>query len=372
MTYLISTIIFAVIGTSQLNIFEIEGIFSSAHLNALEEHIIDEDYDENDLLILQYSSKEGSNESDSKLNDLLLKYDFPIAVWFGPYEIEVNFDLLKNFKYVGLSPGIEIFNVNFDKLTEDKFCTTNICNFEERKIFISGEEGIYDGYLIVGTLGSFIENIDFEKTDQSIEFFKPSLLERFYIAISNPIFTYMFFVLGFALIGLELFAIGPGLMAVVGSFLVISSSLPFHEFGINYLGIFVFLISFLIYLKILSRGYFSYLGVVAFLVLFGSSQIMFSNYQVSVNTALLLAVSIALALFYFVAIPTVIRSRLTTDTSGATSLIDKECQLVQILESDSAIVSYNNLKLRVNLDLSKSYKEKNIYIFNEKDGNLFI
>ena len=63
MTYLISTLIFAVVGSSQLNIFEIEGIFSSAHLNALEEHIIDQDYDDDDLLILQYSSKEGSSES---------------------------------------------------------------------------------------------------------------------------------------------------------------------------------------------------------------------------------------------------------------------------------------------------------------------
>ena len=372
MTYLISTLIFAVVGSSQLNIFEIEGIFSSAHLNALEEHIIDQDYDDDDLLILQYSSKEGSSESDLKFNDLLSKYDFPVAIWFGPFEISINFNLLKNFKYIGLSPGIEIYNVNFDQAIEDKFCQINICNFTERKIIISDEEGIYDGYLIVGTLGSFIENIDFEKTDQSIEFFKPSLLERFYIAISNPIFTYMFFVLGFALIGLELFAIGPGLMAVVGSLLVISSSLPFNEFGINYLGIVVFLISFVIYLKILSRGYFSYLGVVAFLVLSASSQIMFSNYEVSVNRLLLLAVSIALALFYFVAIPTVIRSRLTTDTSGATSLVDKECKLIQILESDVAIVRYKNLKLRVNLDLSKSYKEENTYTFSEKDGNLYI
>ena len=97
---------------------------------------------------------------------------------------------------------------------------------------------------------------------------------------------------------------------------------------------------------------------------------MFSNYEVNVNRLLLLVVSIALALFYFVAIPTVIRSRLTTDTSGATSLIDKECKLIEILESDVAIVSYKNLKLRVNLDLSKSYKEGSTYIFNETDLSL--
>ena len=68
MTYLISTLIFAVVGTTQLNIFEIEGIFSNAHLNALEDHIEEYEYTENDLLILQYSSKEGNAESLSLIH----------------------------------------------------------------------------------------------------------------------------------------------------------------------------------------------------------------------------------------------------------------------------------------------------------------
>ena len=112
-------------------------------------------------------------------------------------------------------------------------------------------------------------------------------MERFYIAISEPIFTYMFFVLGFALIGLELFAIGPGIMAFIGGLLVVISSLPFQEFGINYLGIGIFLVAYMIYLKILSRGYFSGLGVVAFGILVLSSVVMFSDYVIKVNNFLL-------------------------------------------------------------------------------------
>ena len=58
-------------------------------------------------------------------------------------------------------------------------------------------------------------------------------MERFYISISEPIFTYMFFVLGFALIGLELFAIGPGIMAFIGGLLVIVSSYHFRSLGLT-------------------------------------------------------------------------------------------------------------------------------------------
>ena len=77
---------------------------------------------------------------------------------------------------------------------------------------LTGEEGIYEGYMIVGSIGAFIEklgmedissnldnavgivNFDINSTAiEEIKFIKPSLAERFYISISNPLFTYMFF-----------------------------------------------------------------------------------------------------------------------------------------------------------------------------------
>ena len=79
-----------------------------------------------------------------------------------------------------------------------------------------------------------------------------------------------------------------------------------------------------------------------------------------------------LALFYFVAIPTVIRSRLTTDTSGGTSLVDQSCELIEILESDTGLVKYKNTELRVYLESERSYKKNQDYVFFEKDGNLYI
>ena len=142
MTYLISTLIFAVVGTAQLNIFEIEGIFSNAHINALEGHIEEYEYTDDDLLILQYSSQEGSAESIAELNSLLSGYDFPIGVWFGPYQISVDYDLLQNLDFIGFSPGVEIYNVPFEKFVEEKYCKINLCNFEEGKILISTNEGI--------------------------------------------------------------------------------------------------------------------------------------------------------------------------------------------------------------------------------------
>ena len=138
------------------------------------------------------------------------------------------------------------------------------------------QEGIYEGYVVLGSISAFIENLGSEKivsnitlqetgtpgivsfdinSDEinEIKFVKPSLYERFYISISNPFFTYLFFALGFALLGLELFAIRPGLMAFIGALLIGFSSITFTEFGLNYYGLILFLISFLIFIKILAR-----------------------------------------------------------------------------------------------------------------------
>ena len=385
MINIISSIALLVISVSQLNIFEIDGVFSSAHVRSIERHIEDTQYTENDLLVIQYSSTKYSEKAVDEFAELIKDKDFVKAMWVGPYSIEIDYAVTAGFDILGYVPGTEIINVPFTSQLEDKYCSLHSCDITGQKITIVDEEGIFDDYLVVGSIGAFLENINDsesfsndvrltikEDTFEAINFLKPSLIERFYIAISEPIFTYMFFVLGFALIGLELFAIGPGIMAFIGGLLVVISSLPFQEFGINYLGIGIFIVAYMIYLKILSRGYFSGLGVVAFGILVLSSVVMFSNYVVKVNNFLLAFISVGLAFFYFIAIPTVIRSRLTTDTSAMTSYVNSEAVFIKKLDGNAVLVNIEDKKIRVESDPEKDYVKGSIYKIQENDGNLEI
>lgn len=385
MINIISSIALLVISVSQLNIFEIDGVFSSAHVRSIERHIEDTQYTENDLLVIQYSSTKYSEKAVDEFAELIKDKDFVKAMWVGPYSIEIDYAVTAGFDILGYVPGTEIINVPFTSQLEDKYCSLHSCDITGQKITIVDEEGIFDDYLVVGSIGAFLENINDsesfsndvrltikEDTFEAINFLKPSLIERFYIAISEPIFTYMFFVLGFALIGLELFAIGPGIMAFIGGLLVVISSLPFQEFGINYLGIGIFIVAYMIYLKILSRGYFSGLGVVAFGILVLSSVVMFSNYVVRVNNFLLAFISVGLAFFYFIAIPTVIRSRLTTDTSAMTSYVNSEAVFIKKLDGNAVLVNIEDKKIRVESDPEKDYVKGSIYKIQENDGNLEI
>ena len=385
MINIISSVVLLVISISQLNIFEIDGVFSSAHVRSIERHIEETQYTQNDLLVIQYSSTKYSEKAVADFEKLITDKNFVKAMWVGPYSIEIDYAITTGFDILGYVPGTKIINVPFSKELQDKFCSLHSCDISKQEITIVDEEGIFNDYLVVGSIGAFLENINDsesfsndvqlsikEDTFETINFLKPSLMERFYISISEPIFTYMFFVLGFALIGLELFAIGPGIMAFIGGLLILISSLPFQEFGINYLGIGIFLVAYLIYLKILSRGYFSGLGFLAFGILVLSSIVMFSDYVINVNKYLLGFISIGLAFFYFIAIPTVIRSRLTTDTSAMTSFVDTEAVFLKKLDGNAVLVDVNENKIRVESDLEKKYIEGNSYKIQENDGNLTI
>ena len=400
MLKLLPILFFAAVNITQISIFEIEGIFSSGHVNAMERYFDENKVDEDDLFIVQYNANDVNQESILKLGEILESVVIPKAIWVGPNKTEINAELLKGFDYVGVSPGSLITNISYntnENLFNPKQCLINTCTStldqqpSNSSMLVTGEEGIYEGYMIVGSIGAFIEklgmeditsnldnsgkiiNFDINSTSiEEIKFIKPSLAERFYISISNPLFTYMFFGLGFALIGLELFAIGPGIMALIGALLISFSSMTFDEFGLNYYGLVIFLISFIMYIKILSRGYFGFLGIGSFLILHSSCLIMFNNYELKINQFLMFGCSVMLAFFYFIAIPTVIRSRLTTDTSAMSSLSGKKVKVVEILSEKQVLVKLDDKTIVVNKNDDKSFEVLQDAFLSEEDGKLSI
>ena len=378
MLKLLPILFFAAVNISQISIFEIDGIFSNAHINAIQRYVNENDLSESNLFVIQYNASDTSENGVTELQELLKDIKTPKAIWVGPNETIVDAGLLKSFDYVGISPGTTIIN----KLSNNEF------------EFID-QEGIYEGYMVVGSIGAFIENLgseniisnltslegstlgivsfDINSDDiNEIKFVKPSLYERFYISISNPFFTYLFFALGFALLGLELFAIGPGLMAFIGALLIGFSSMTFTEFGLNYYGLILFLISFVIFIKILARGYFGLLGIAAFSILHISSIVMFMNYQLEINNFLMIFCSAIISFFYFVAIPTVIRSRLTTDTSAMSSFEGSTVKILKMLGDSKALVQFERNKFVVEIQNNQTFQLDQVVEVTEIDGKLSI
>ena len=408
-----SVIFFITVNISQINVFQIDGLFSTAHLDSLENHFVQNTYSQEELFVIQYSADDHTKGTIDKFNFLIMERsrieNFPKAIWVGPHKTSINAELLNQFDYIGFTPGTVIYNVDFsDEILVNRYCGDNSCNFDEYSVSISENEGIYNGYLVSASLGGFLNTLGSDSIESNlfqenkegssrydlrfvqfglndelsnqIDFYKPTLLNRVYIAVSNPAFSYLFFVLGLALIVLELFAMGPGIMAFIGGTLLLISSMTFNELGVNNYGILILFLSFLMYVKVLARGYFSLMGLTAFMVQFIASIVLFSDsifkdgtsHSVSVSIFSLALVSIGLAIFYFVAIPTVIRSRLTTDNSAITSLVGSKAQYISEIDSESSLFSVKDLQVKIKHPESKELRSGESYTIKEEDGSLTI
>ena len=408
-----SVIFFITVNISQINVFQIDGLFSTAHLDSLENHFVQNTYSQEELFVIQYSADDHTKGTIDKFNFLIMERsrieNFPKAIWVGPHKTSINAELLNQFDYIGFTPGTVIYNVDFsDEILVNRYCGDNNCNFDEYSVSISENEGIYNGYLVSASLGGFLNTLGSDSIESNlfqenkegssrydlrfvqfglndelsnqIDFYKPTLLNRVYIAVANPAFSYLFFVLGLALIVLELFAMGPGIMAFIGGTLLLISSMTFNELGVNNYGILILFLSFLMYVKVLARGYFSLMGLTAFIVQFIASIVLFSDsifkdgtsHSVSVSIFSLALVSIGLAIFYFVAIPTVIRSRLTTDNSAITSLVGSKAQYISEIDSESSLFSVKDLQVKIKHPESKELKSGESYTIKEEDGSLTI
>ena len=112
-----SVIFFITINISQINVFQIDGLFSSAHLGSLENHFEQKAYSETDLFVIQYSADDYTEETIEGFNNLLIKIsqkeNFPKAIWVGPHKTSINAKLLSQFDYIGFTPGTVILNVDF-------------------------------------------------------------------------------------------------------------------------------------------------------------------------------------------------------------------------------------------------------------------
>jgi hypothetical protein len=130
MLKLLPILFFAAVNITQISIFEIEGIFSSGHINAIERYFDENKFDEDELFIIQYNANDVSEESVMQLNDILESVTIPKAIWVGPNKTEVNSELLMSFDYVGLSPGTLITNMSNDtnkNLLNSNSCLINTC-----------------------------------------------------------------------------------------------------------------------------------------------------------------------------------------------------------------------------------------------------
>ena len=68
MLKLLPILFFAAVNISQISIFEIDGIFSNGHINAIQRYVDENDLRESNLFVIQYNASDTSENGVTELN----------------------------------------------------------------------------------------------------------------------------------------------------------------------------------------------------------------------------------------------------------------------------------------------------------------
>ncbi len=103
MLKLLPILFFAAVNITQISIFEIDGIFSNSHINAIQRYIGENDLRETSLFVIQYNASDTSENSVVELQELLKGIKTPKAIWVGPNETTVDIVSLNYKNYLRAS-----------------------------------------------------------------------------------------------------------------------------------------------------------------------------------------------------------------------------------------------------------------------------
>jgi membrane-bound ClpP family serine protease len=287
-----------------------------------------------ELAIVQLNSKAVlDDEAYAALVDLVLTPPLPVAVWVGPAPAAVYgaaADLPHLASQAAMAPGTveghyapHILGVDQDRSNE---------------LFSAGEAGLplqpsirqyiqdLDGASFLTTRGdvvvSTLTEIEGGVTTKQITFRKPGLGTRFLRLAVTPEAAFFFLAMGLTLAVFEFFALGPGVAAGVAAISLLLGGWGVVTLPVNWwafaliLGAFVFLVT-----AHQLGGIFALAVIGAILLQVAGMFLIDGGGQIDPRWWLVLPSVVGVLFFFLLAMPTVQRARLSTETIGRDSLV---------------------------------------------------
>lgn len=175
-----------------------------------------------------------------------------------------------------------------------------------------------DGPVTVSTLREFGEGV----TAETPTFRNPDLLTRFFRLAVMPEAAFFFLVIGLTVAVFEFYALGPGVAAAVGAISLILGGWGLVTLPTNWWAVVVLLIGFVILVAAHQKG-----GIFA-MTLIGAAALQIAGTflidgggQIDPRWWLVLPSVLGVLFFFLLAMPTVQRARLSTETIGRDSLV---------------------------------------------------
>jgi membrane-bound serine protease (ClpP class) len=172
-----------------------------------------------------------------------------------------------------------------------------------------------------------------------VQFFKPSLWDRFLRLASRPEVAFFFLIVAIAAATFEFYAAGPGITAAIAVIAFVLAGYGMATLPTFWPGVAAALAGLLFYTWDFQHHRFSWRSIVGTLLLIGGGLAFTdSRPQFAPSWWVVLVVVAGAALFYAVALTTIVRSRFATPTIGREQLIGRTGVADEALSPDGVVL----------------------------------
>ncbi len=269
-----------------------------------------------------------------RLERLIESPPLPVAIWIGPAPATVYgavTRLIDVASQAAIAPGSELGHFEPAILGEDEQRSDETISAEESGLdlqptlrqYLQDLDGsvfeTVDGQVVVATIRQVGDG---EVTTKDVTFRQPAWATRFLRLAVTPEAAFFLLTVGLTIAAFEFYALGPGVAAGVASLALIPAGWGVLTLPVRWWAIGLVLLAFLILITAHQRGGIFPLTLIAAAVLQVAGMFVIDGGgQIDPRWWLILPSVLGVLFFFLIAMPTVQRARLSTETIGRDALI---------------------------------------------------
>ena len=339
-----------------LEVIDVSGPLDASALQFMIDSIEGAAEEGQELAVLQVNSRAVLDGAKlDELRELISSPPLPVAVWLGPAPA-VAFggaaDLVNDAPTVAAAPGSTIGRLEptiagdssggVEEQNELRVEETDLSLQPTIRQYLQDLDGTVlttsAGDVVVETIIPFEEDGVSGVTLKTVTFRKPSLPTRFFRLAATPEAAFFFLVVGLSMVTFEFYALGPGVAAGVAALSLWLASWGVVNLPVRAWALAVAIAGWVLLTTAYQRG-----GVLA-LTLIGAVFLEVGGWfyvdgsgQIDPRWHLVLLSVLAALFFFLLAMPTVQRSRLSTQTIGRDSLVNLTGVAVSDFDPDGVV-----------------------------------
>lgn len=336
-----------------IDVIDVSGPLDSLALEFMADSIESAAETGQELVVLQVDSRAVlDGDRYDRLVALVSEPPLPVAVWVGPAPASAfgGVELLaRAADHAAIAPGALWGITNPVVLGEER---TEIIGPDEA---VAAEESGLElqpalrqylqdldgrdfhtagGEVTVSTL----ESIEAGVTLKDVTFHKPGLATRFFRLAVTPEATFFFLVVGLAIVTFEFFALGPGVAAGVAALSLLPAGWGLLSLPTRWWALGLAVAGWMVLTAAYQKGGFVILTALgAVLLQVGGTTLVDGGGQIDPRWWLVLLSVIAVMFFFVLAMPTVQRARLSTQTIGRETLIGRRGSALVDFDPDGLV-----------------------------------